>query len=132
MRGGKRENAGRKGTGKTKTIRIPIEIEPSVMKLIAEYKTNLNALPEEKSIFDSVTKSKQSIKPMFTILTKEQIKRFQDWLIDNNFAKTRTEARKKSSTPKLCKRTFLEHIHWTDNWQNENITDICELYTVDE
>ena len=58
MRGGKRENAGRKGTGKTKTIRIPIEIESSVLKLIAEHKVNLNALPEEKSKFDSVTKRK--------------------------------------------------------------------------
>lgn len=131
MRGGKREGAGRKGLGKTKIYRLPIAIEDQVLKLLNDYKAGLNSKPDEKTNFENVTKSKELIKPIFPILKKEQIKRFQDWLIDNNFIKTRAEARKITDTPRLCKKTFLEFIPWGNEVINESINDICELYAID-
>ena len=131
MRGGKREGAGRKGLGKTKIYRLPIAIEDQVLKLLSDYKAELNTKPDEKPRFENVTKSKEPIKPAFPRLNKDQLKRFQDWLIDNKFAKSKAETRYMTQTPKACKTTFLKYIHLTNEYLNGYIEDICELYIID-
>jgi hypothetical protein len=128
MRGGKRKGAGRKGIGETKIYRLPIAIENDVLNLLNTYKAKLNLDLNEKNNFENVTKSKEPIKPMFPILKIEQINRLQKWLINNNFIKTRTEAKKITNSPKKCKETFIKFIPLGDKIINKEIDDIYELY----
>lgn len=131
MRGGKREGAGRKGLGQSKSYWLPIAIEEQVIKLLSDYKESLTQKPEENPKIDLHRKSKEPMQPMFPILNKDQIHRFRQWLIDRQFVKGVTEARKITDNPRLCKKTFLKYIHTTDERHNDTISDICELYSVD-
>lgn len=128
MRGGKREGAGRKGTGATKTIRIPIELEPKILELIARYKANIVSKPEEKPLFENVTKSNTPIKPTCPVLNKDQLHRFRQWLVDTNTAKSPTQARKMTETPKLCRETFIGIRERPIGHNTDAINDLCELY----
>jgi len=121
MRGGKREGAGRKGL-KTKVMRIPIELESQVLELINHYKNKP---------FDSVTQSIEPIKPKYPVLNDEELKAFREWLIKLNFVKSKTEARKITDSPKLCRNTFIKYIGYSDEWQNNDILNLIELYSVD-
>jgi hypothetical protein len=98
MHGGKRENAGRKGLCLTKTIRIPIELEPKIAVLVNEYKASLI---KKKPVLDSVTKSKAPVMPRFPVLNKEQLTRFRQWLNKLGYTKSKTEARQLTANPKL-------------------------------
>jgi len=118
MRGGKRENAGRKGYGKTKVYRLPIALEPKIKALLEEYKTEYDKKHRPKKLKnetvtlsknESVTKSKEPIKPKNKAPTKEQVKFFVQWLTKNKFAKSLTEARKMTKTPILFKKAFLKY-----------------------
>jgi hypothetical protein len=127
MRGGKREGAGRKGFGETKIYRLPVELEPEIMALLAKHKAKVK--PEQTNI-DSVTQSKPPIRPKFPILNKTQIKLMKDWLLRNGFAKSTTEARKMTESPKLCYDSFHKYIHIGDEHTNNPISEICELYAI--
>ena len=129
MRGGKREGAGRKGYGKTKIYRLPIALEPDILRLVEDYKASFYT-PKEKT-FDSVTKSKQPEKPIFPILNKEQLKHFRSWLIKYHFVKSAREARKKTENPRLCKNTFLEYISIVGDGAAAEIEAIAKLYVID-
>lgn len=131
MRGGKREGAGRKGIGPTKTYRLPIAIEEEVLKILEDYKASLNNKAEETTAFDSVTKSKDSVIPKFPILNKDQIKRLQDWLTIVNPKISPTKARKMTVNSRLCKESFLMYIPLGEESINEKISDLCELYAID-
>ena len=129
IRGGKREGAGRKGYGKTKVYRLPIALEEEIKILLENYKKTYKE--ENKNKLDYVTKSIETIKPKYPVLNKSQLKRLRKLLINNNFAKSNTEARKKTNTPKLCKKMFLEYIGLTDNDKEfTEIKDIADLYYV--
>ena len=107
MRGGKREGAGRKGYGKTKTYRLPIALEPEIKALLEKYKTEYEN--KQQAVIENVTKSKEPIKPKNKAPTKEQVKFFVQWLTKNKFAKSLTEARKMTKTPILFKKAFLKY-----------------------
>jgi hypothetical protein len=128
MHGGKRDGAGRKGLYPTKTIRIPIELESKIAVLVDEYKANLT---KEKPELDSVTKSKAPVMPRFPVLNKGQLTRLQKFLMNSNFAKSKTEARKLTDNPKLCHQTFLKYIHLANDHETIIIEDILKLYAID-
>lgn len=126
MRGGKREGSGRKGFGETKTIRIPVGIEAQVKALIAAHRAG-----KDNGGFENVTKPKTLVKPKFPRLTPEQTKRLRDWLVECRFARSMADARKMTDTPRLCRDAFRDNIHHTEEWQNEPIMDLLELYATD-
>ncbi len=132
MRGGKREGAGRKGHGKTKTIRIPLELEAEIKELIKKHREGNRQNTKEPTQFEIVTKSKSRVLPTIKIINKDQIKRLRQWLIANNFCKSATEARKATESHRKCYEIFMKHIHKTEDDQNMNIHDILELYAFDE
>ncbi|MDP1620069.1 MAG: hypothetical protein Q8M12_03675 [bacterium] len=126
MRGGKREGAGRKGFEQTKTIRIPIELEPKIIELVAKYKASLNR--EQKTSFESVTKSKEPINTGIPVLNDDQKKRFQIWLIKHRYAKNISEALKMTKTPELCRYTLIKYQQYANESDMVNIQDIMEIY----
>ena len=128
MHGGKREGAGRKGKGPCKSYWLPIELESKIATLVNEYTASLT---KEKLPLDYFKKSPPPVIPTFPILNDMQLKRFQNWLIELNNAKSKTEARKLTCNPRLCHETFIKHIHNENKYSNIDITDICELYAVD-
>lgn len=128
MRGGKRENAGRKGYGKTKTYRLPIALEDKINALVEAHKHDKEN--PEKPAFDSVTKSKARIVPMYPEFTKEQIRRFRIWLDLHKFAKNLTEARKMTETPRLTKETFLRCYKLAGERHNWIVDDIANAYKI--
>lgn len=131
MRGGKRDGAGRKGIGPCKSYWLPIALEEKVKKLVDEYKAELGKKTEEKPIFEKQKESISPIKPEHSRLNAEQLKRFQNWLISCNFAKSKTQARKMTETPRKCHETYMEYIHLPEDNQLIGIQDILELYAID-
>ena len=157
MRGGKREGAGRKASEETVRLRVPIGVLNEVKTLIDGYKnevlkkppkiisdTNntimiidpkIKKVPNESEITKDkkgkhlITgqKSKEPIKPIFPILTKEQINRFKTYLINNYFVNNKVQARMATKTPKICLDTFSK----TKNgvYGRSKIEDIREIYT---
>lgn len=121
MRGGKREGAGRKGL-KTKVMRIPIDLESQVLKLIEEHKERL-LIP--------VTESKECAKPEFPALSKEQLKSLREWLIKERFAKSATDARNQTKTPIQCRKTYSKYIHLSGDKSLNAIAEIMEMYAYD-
>lgn len=129
MRGGKREGAGRKGSGTTKVYRLPIELEPQIIELVKQHKSGS---------FETVTKSKDRVKPSIVQPTDEQIKRLQIWLETYNFAKSSTEARKMTANRQSIKNTVLECKETTrnaalerklrENYYYWSIQDLINLY----
>ncbi len=107
MRGGKRIGAGRKSYGKTKTYRLPIALEPEIKALLEKYKTEYEN--KQQPDIENVTKSKEPTKPSNKAPTKEQIKIFVQWLAENKFAKSLTEARKMTKNPILFKKAFSKY-----------------------
>lgn len=132
MRGGKRDGAGRKGIGPCKSYWLPIALEEKVKKLVDEYRAELNQKTEEKPAFEKQKKSIGLIKPEHPRLNDEQLKRFQNWLITWKFARSKTETRKMTETPKKCHETFIKFIHLADDNEDIGIQDIMELYALDE
>jgi len=130
MRGGKREGAGRKGSGTTKVYRLPIELEPQIMELVKKYKDGS---------FETVTKSKDRIKPKLIQPNSEQIRRLQRWLSVHEFVRSETEARKITANHILIKKTVLDCSERTKTWAldrghnmnayNWSIQDIIDIYT---
>lgn len=49
MRGGKREGAGRKGYGPTKTYRLPIALESDIQILLERYKAEYDQDQQKKA-----------------------------------------------------------------------------------
>lgn len=132
MRGGKRENSGRKGYGPGKSYWLPIALEPEIKKLLEKHKAEYGKTePEEKPAFDFIRKSKDSAIPKFPILNKDQVKRLQKWLTIVYPGISPTKARKMTANPRLCKESFLKYIPWGDESINEIIIDLCELYAID-
>lgn len=128
MRGGKRKGAGRKGAGPSKAYWLPIALEEKIKGLLNEYRAELN----EKQTFEKQKESKDSVKlDISPILNKEQLKRFQKWLVSCKFAKSMTEARKLTETPDKCHKTFIKYIHLTEDYDVLKINDIIELYAID-
>jgi hypothetical protein len=119
MRGGKREGAGRKGRGITKVYRLPVELEPQIMKLMERHKNNA---------FDSVTKSKVRIKPDIPRPTGEQLKRLQIWLTLHKFARSPTEARKMTNTNKKVQEAVLKCTKITGEKYSWTVQDLINLY----
>lgn len=132
MRGGKRDGAGRKGIGPCKSYWLPIAIEEKIKKLVDEYKAELGKKPEEKTVFEKQKESIGLIKPEHPRLNNEQLKRFQSWLINCKFAKSKTEARKMTETAKKCHETFIKFIYLADEKWDIGIQDIMELYALEE
>lgn len=59
------------------------------------------------------------------ILTKEQLKRFQNFLIEIGFVKTQVRARKVTETPRKCRQVFFQVLEYIEIKLSES--DICEL-----
>lgn len=133
IRGGKREGAGRKGSGTTKVYRLPVELEPHIMELLNKHKNN---------VLNSVTESKDRVKPSLIQPTQpnsEQIKRLQIWLEVHEFVRNKTEARKITANYILIKKTVLDCSEATKTWAiarghdlnayNWSIQDLINLYS---
>lgn len=119
MRGGKREGAGRKRGGITKIYRLPVEIEPQIIELVKKHKSkDLN----------SVTKSKDLVKPSIVMPNDEQLKRLQIWLRLHKFAKSPTEARKMTETNKKTNDAVLKYSEIAKTELNWVIQDLINLY----
>ena len=135
MRGGKREGAGRKGYGQTKTYRLPIALEPEITKLLKKYKAGLDRKREvEATKLDSVTKSKEHIKPVFPVLNRHQLKTLRAWLVDNKFV-PKHQVKKLTNTPKSCKEAYLKYTEVYFSYHDEikgKMINLCELYCVDD
>lgn len=119
MRGGKREGAGRKSGGITKIYRLPVELEPQIMKLVKKQKSKA---------LNSVTKSKDPVKPSIVMPNDEQLKRLQIWLFMHEFAKSPTEARKITETAKKTHDAVLKYTEIATEKFNWTIQDLINLY----
>lgn len=119
MRGGKREGAGRKSGGITKIYRLPVELEPQIMELVKKHKSKA---------LNSVTKSKDPVKPSIVMPNDEQLKRLQTWLTLHRFAKSPTEARKITETSKKTRDTVLKYTEIATEKFNWTIQDLINLY----
>lgn len=132
MRGGKRERAGRKGYGPTKIYRLPVALEQQIAVLLADYKAGLTAaIAPDNSLFENVTESKDRVTPMFPVLTKDQLRRFRQWLVMAGFIHTMTDARKRTDNPRRCQATFLTYAPYLDQVAVTTIEDILALYVVE-
>lgn len=132
MRGGKREGAGRPGLGPSKSYWLPIAIEKEVLELLENYRNKTAGKPAEKPAIESHRKSKEPVKPPFPILSKPQLDRFKNLLIETKFAKSKSKAIDMTRSWRLCQDTFLEIIHQLDETHYNSIADIADLYIVED
>ncbi|MDF1583176.1 MAG: hypothetical protein P1P78_07680 [Methyloprofundus sp.] len=121
MRGGKREGSGRKKGEETKVMRIPTNLVDEVNKLIAAHKDKQS---QDNKPYEKCNKN------LYPLLSKEQLIILQTVMIDIGYAKSKTQARKLTNTPKNCKPAFLEIVHQLSDRQFERLSDIAELYKV--
>lgn len=120
MRGGKRENAGRKGYGKTKVYRLPIALEPKIKALLEEYKTEYDKKHRQEKLKnetvtlskkespktratknESVTKSITSEKSTIPRPSNKKKRAFKKWLIKHKWAKNQKESEEMTKTPEI-------------------------------
>jgi transketolase len=125
MHGGKREGAGRKGYGKTKVYRLPIELDGEIQELLKKHKENYKAKKEK------VTNSRKEYNSKYPTLNKEQLLKLQSIMVEYGYAKSKTQARKLTNTPKNCRKAFLEVIEDMSDEKYKKLSEIAELYIVD-
>jgi len=118
MRGGKRKGSGRKRKDATKVIRVPEYLVDEIKAFV------------EKRKKDKLTTEKSN-KYQIPMPTKEQTVKLQSVMIDFRYAKSKTQARKMTSTPKKCREVFLNIVHELSDEQYSQLGNITELYRVD-
>jgi len=121
MKGGKRIGAGRKPSEESKRIRVPLGILNEVERIIEKYKKEVEA---KKAVFE------KRVKNQTPVLTKEEINILQGVMLDNDYAKSKTQARKMTNTPKKCREVFLNIVHELSEEQYSQLGNITELYKV--
>ncbi|MCF7971595.1 MAG: hypothetical protein K9L22_10585 [Methylococcaceae bacterium] len=103
-------------------MRIPTTLVGEVNKLIAAHKDKPS---QDNKPYEKCNKN------LYPLLSKEQLLILQEVMINCGRAKSKTQARKLTSTPEKCKNEFLEIVHYLTDSQFERLQEISELYHVD-
>jgi predicted transcriptional regulator len=129
MRGGKRQGAGRKGYGPSKTYRLPIALEPQIIAMMEKYKAEQPlASSLEKPEFETVTESKEPVITKSQYINAYQIERLQKWLLKRGYAKSRNQAKQMTETRTACNETFRKCGISILRFAFKEIEDIVDLY----